>query len=191
MTQRDDILQFTRAQLGKPYVWGATGPNSYDCSGLVYAAYKAAGLPVQRVTASAFGRQGNAVDLAHAQPGDVVYFDEPGATDHVGILIDTANGGHMIDAPTEGKPVEVDSIKGFTSIRSFPGVTGGAASWVDAVTNPIGSGVAAATDAVGSIFSGWQTDLLGVGLKLAAAGIVGALFIVGAREALHDKGTTT
>lgn len=51
-------------------------------------------------------------------------------------------------------------------------------------TNPI-------TDAFGSIFGGWQTDLMGLGLKLAAATVAGALVVVGAYQALHDKGTTT
>lgn len=187
--QGQQEVAFVEAQLGKPYVWGATGPNSYDCSGLVYAALKAAGVPVSRVTAATFGTMGVAESLANAEPGDVVYFDEPGATDHVGILVDTANGGHMIDAPTAGKPVEVDPIKGYTSIRRIVGGTVTNAPTQTAAGAAVSDAASAVTDAIGSLFSGWQTDLLGVGVKLAAAGIAGTLVIVGAWAAMRDRGS--
>src|SRR6202011_396037 len=47
---RVQVIAFALAQLGKPYVWGATGPNSYDCSGLTQTSYAAAGIPIGRVT---------------------------------------------------------------------------------------------------------------------------------------------
>src|SRR3954471_3646298 len=111
---RSSIVSFAQQQLGKPYKWGGIGPNGYDCSGLVYAAYKAAGLDVKHVNAAALGRQGSAVTAADAAPGDVVYYDHPGPVDHVGIYV---GNGQMIDAPTFGKPVEVVNIGKPTSIR--------------------------------------------------------------------------
>ncbi|HBF83630.1 MAG TPA: glycoside hydrolase, partial [Streptomyces sp.] len=49
-SQAEKVLAFARAQIGKPYVWGATGPSSYDCSGLTQAAWKAAGVSLPRTT---------------------------------------------------------------------------------------------------------------------------------------------
>jgi len=103
----DQIVAFARQQIGKPYVFGAKGPNAYDCSGLVYAAYKAAGLNVTYQRAVNLGRNGAAVDQAHAVPGDVVYYDEPGDTDHVGIYI---GNGQMIAAPHAGAEVRVQLV---------------------------------------------------------------------------------
>jgi len=83
------LVQVARAQVGKPYAWGATGPDSFDCSGLVvYAARKALGLTMPRVAADqAFA--GVHVDYANLVPGDLVFYAntyQPGIS-HVGIFI--------------------------------------------------------------------------------------------------------
>jgi hypothetical protein len=189
-TISDSIVTFARAQLGKPYVYGAKGPNAYDCSGLVYAAYKAAGLPVSYRRAVDLGKAGTAVDQAHAQPGDVVYYDEPGDTDHVGIYI---GNGQMIDAPTEGKPVETVGIGHPTSIRHYMDLGGPVSADGKAQeTSTVGGIFDAAKGAADSLnplslFSSWQSDAASILLKLLVAGAASALVIVGAWEALHDK----
>lgn len=109
-----DRVSFAKSLLGTPYVWGGADKNGTDCSGLVYQVLNASGTKVPRVTAAQYGRMGTGVSLAQAQPGDVVYFDEPGATDHVGIYI---GNGQMIDAPYSGAKVRVDRVGNFTSIR--------------------------------------------------------------------------
>lgn len=109
--QRVSVAQ---SLIGVPYVWGHQDRNGTDCSGLVYQVLNATGTKVPRVTAAEYGRMGTGVSLAQAVPGDVVYFDEPGATDHVGIYI---GNGKMIDAPFTGANVRVDNVKGYTSIR--------------------------------------------------------------------------
>ncbi len=65
-------VAFALRQVGKPYQWGATGPDAYDCSGLVYAAYAAAGIRIARTT---FGwrQDGPQIPLPEIQPGDLLF----------------------------------------------------------------------------------------------------------------------
>jgi uncharacterized protein YycO len=190
-TDREEILAFAQAQLGKPYGWGAEGPSAFDCSGLVYAAYKAAGLPVKRVTAASLGKSGQPVSLAAAVAGDVIYRDNPGATDHVGIYI---GNGQMIHAPTEGQPVQVGAVGNVTSIRRMLGADGkplppeGApGDIIDWGNLPNPAEVIGGALSELNPFAGWQSDVLGIALKVAAAGAAAALVIVGAKTALANK----
>lgn len=107
-------VDFAKSLIGVPYVWGHQDKNGTDCSGLVYQVLNASGVKVGRTNAAGYGRMGTAVGLGQAVPGDIVYFDHPGATDHVGIYI---GNGKMIDAPFTGAKVRIDSIGNFTSIR--------------------------------------------------------------------------
>jgi len=97
-------VAFARAQIGKPYVWGAAGPGSYDCSGLTQAAWKAAGVTLPRGTTDQ-ASAGTAVSLADAQPGDLVFFHEDSS--HVGVYV---GDGTMIHAPKPGTYVREESI---------------------------------------------------------------------------------
>ncbi|MEU1198510.1 NlpC/P60 family protein [Streptomyces sp. NPDC005813] len=100
----DKAVAFARTQIGKPYVWGATGPDSYDCSGLTQAAWKAAGVSLPRVTYDQVNA-GTTVSLADAQPGDLVFFYDD--ISHVGLYI---GNGMMIHAPKPGAYVREESI---------------------------------------------------------------------------------
>lgn len=102
------------ARRGVPYVWGGTTANGVDCSGLIYYAARAAGIEIPRYRAVDYGRMGVEVPLATARPGDVVYYDEPGDTDHVGIYL---GDGRVIQAPQTGDHVRITSVGSFTSIR--------------------------------------------------------------------------
>lgn len=103
-TKAAKALAFARAQVGKPYVWGATGPGSYDCSGLTQAAWKAAGVTLPRVTYDQV-TAGTTVALTDAQPGDLVFFYDD--VSHVGLYI---GNGMMIHAPKPGAYVREESI---------------------------------------------------------------------------------
>ncbi|MFG2964267.1 NlpC/P60 family protein [Streptomyces sp. NPDC048288] len=103
-TKAAKAIAFARAQIGKPYVWGATGPGSYDCSGLSQAAWKAAGVSLPRTTYDQVNA-GTTVSLADAQPGDLVFFYDD--VSHVGIYI---GNGMMIHAPKPGAYVREESI---------------------------------------------------------------------------------
>ncbi|MFG2680499.1 NlpC/P60 family protein [Streptomyces sp. NPDC048392] len=90
---------FAMAQIGKPYVWGAVGPSSYDCSGLTSAAWAAAGHPIPRTSQAQWG-QLTRVSLSSARPGDlIIYYND--AT-HVGMYI---GGGQIVHAPRPGRSI--------------------------------------------------------------------------------------
>ena len=97
-------IDVAMAQRGKPYVWAASGPASFDCSGLTAYAYKAAGISLPHSSALQ-SRMGQAVSRADLQPGDLVFFYSP--VSHVGIYI---GNGQMVHAPTSGDVVKVASI---------------------------------------------------------------------------------
>ncbi|MCX5331935.1 MULTISPECIES: C40 family peptidase [unclassified Streptomyces] len=103
-TKAEKALAFARSQVGKPYVWGATGPDSYDCSGLTQAAWNAAGISLPRTTYDQVNA-GTTVTLANAKPGDLVFFYDD--VTHVGIYI---GNGKMIHAPKPGAYVREESI---------------------------------------------------------------------------------
>lgn len=95
-------LSFAKAQIGKPYAWGATGPASYDCSGLMLAAYRAAGITTPRVAADQYGT-GASVPLDQAQQGDLLFYamdvTQPATIYHVVMY---AGSGQVLDAPYTG-----------------------------------------------------------------------------------------
>ncbi|CAL9507527.1 hypothetical protein SUDANB37_03597 [Streptomyces sp. enrichment culture] len=93
------VLAFARAQVGKPYVRGAAGPSSYDCSGLTQAAWKAAGVDLPR-TAEGQADAGRRVAPGELLPGDLVFFHDDGS--HVGVY---AGDGRMVHAPRPGGTV--------------------------------------------------------------------------------------
>ena len=102
-TQAQKAIAFAYAQLGKPYVWGATGPSSYDCSGLMQAAWAAAGVAIPRTTYEQWAALPH-VPMSAIQPGDLIFFDGEG---HVSIYV----GSNMIiDAPQPGEFVEKVSL---------------------------------------------------------------------------------
>jgi cell wall-associated NlpC family hydrolase len=104
-------------ELGKPYVYGAAGPNGFDCSGLTMFAYAAAGVSLPHSSA-AQSRMGTAVSRADLQPGDLVYFYSP--VSHVGLYI---GDGKMVHARTFGSPVAVTSVdmSGYAGARRIVG----------------------------------------------------------------------
>ncbi|MFF7555231.1 NlpC/P60 family protein [Streptomyces olivaceus] len=103
-TQAQKALAFAQAQIGKPYVWGATGPGSYDCSGLTQAAWKAAGVTLPRTTYDQVNA-GTTVSVSQAQPGDLVFFYDD--ISHVGLYV---GNGKMVHAPKPGAYVREESI---------------------------------------------------------------------------------
>ena len=102
-----DAATLAREQLGKPYQWGASGPNKFDCSGLVMYVYDNLGVKLPRIT----GEQAYAgvhVDREDLQPGDLVFFKLSGSRiDHVGIYLGHAK---FVHAPRKHEPVRTDSL---------------------------------------------------------------------------------
>lgn len=88
------IVNFARAQVGKAYVMGGTGPSSFDCSGLVQAAYRQAGISLPRMS-QAQSSSGTSVSLSALQPGDILYWGSRGSAYHVAIYV---GGGKFVGA---------------------------------------------------------------------------------------------
>ncbi|MER8154839.1 C40 family peptidase [Streptomyces sp. NPDC094472] len=97
-------VSYAYAALGKPYVWGATGPHGYDCSGLTQAAWRAAGVALPRTTYTQIN-SGRRVARGQLAPGDLVFFYS--GVSHVGLYI---GDGRIIHAPRPGAPVRVASV---------------------------------------------------------------------------------
>ncbi|WP_367318642.1 NlpC/P60 family protein [Streptomyces sp. HUAS ZL42] len=97
-------IDFAYAQLGKPYEWGSTGPDSYDCSGLVGAAWRAAGVSLPRTVKQMYDA-GRKVAQSDLQPGDIIYWYND--SQHNGIYI---GDGKAIHAPRTGKNIEITPV---------------------------------------------------------------------------------
>jgi peptidoglycan DL-endopeptidase CwlO len=97
-------VRFAYGQLGKPYRWGAAGPNSFDCSGLTMASWKAAGVGLPHSAALQWA-QVRHVPRAELKPGDLVFYY--GNIHHVAIYI---GDGRVIHAPTYGEDVTIAPI---------------------------------------------------------------------------------
>ncbi|MCD7445142.1 C40 family peptidase [Streptomyces lincolnensis] len=97
-------IEFAYAQLGKPYEWGSTGPNSYDCSGLTGAAWRAAGVSLPRTVQEQYAA-GRKVAKSDLQPGDIIYWYN--SSQHNGIYI---GDGKAVHAPRTGKNIEITPL---------------------------------------------------------------------------------
>ena len=119
--KRLEIVSNALAQIGTPYRYGGSGPDGFDCSGLVYYTHSKAGIRVPRVT-TAQKESARRVSRSRLQPGDLVFFKTGAATNHVGIMIDAT---HFVHAPSSGKSVRTNRItekywrKNFTAAATY------------------------------------------------------------------------
>lgn len=103
-------VKFALAQVGKPYVWGAAGPSSYDCSGLTMRSWGAAGVSLPHSAAEQYNYGTHVpATVASLQPGDLIFFYQP--IGHVTIYI---GNGLMVSAPTSGEDVMVVPLSAFS-----------------------------------------------------------------------------
>jgi cell wall-associated NlpC family hydrolase len=101
-------IAFAKAQLGKPYQLGAAGPDAYDCSGLVYAAYAVAGIHLARTTYQ-WQQDGPVVPLSQIQPGDLLFSaGSDGTPANPGHVVMYLGGGQVIQAPQTGQDIQID-----------------------------------------------------------------------------------
>jgi cell wall-associated NlpC family hydrolase len=101
-------VTFALAQRGKPYRWGAEGPGAYDCSGLVWAAWRAAGVAIPRTAAAQL--TGLPRVRGRLQPGDLVVYRSDGPSRrHVAMVV---GSGRMVEALGRGVPVRVTGLRG-------------------------------------------------------------------------------
>ncbi|MEH1099118.1 C40 family peptidase [Micromonospora sp. CPCC 205561] len=106
-------LAYARAQLGDPYLWAAEGPNRFDCSGLIYAAYRSAGYyGLPRVSRDQYyATRSRTVSRTALLPGDLLFFASGTSwttIHHMGMYV---GGGKMIHAPTTGDVVKISTVR--------------------------------------------------------------------------------
>jgi cell wall-associated NlpC family hydrolase len=103
-------VAFALSQLGDPYVWAATGPDSWDCSGLTMKAWKKAGVQLPHYSVAQY-EQVRHISEDELRPGDLIFWAEnsndPGTIFHVAMYL---GGGRMVHAPRTGRPVTIDSV---------------------------------------------------------------------------------
>jgi cell wall-associated NlpC family hydrolase len=109
-------LEYAYAQLGKPYIWGGTGPKGYDCSGLTMMAWRAAGVNIPRVVPDQYAATRH-VAKADLQPGDLVYFLGMG---HEGMYV---GGGNFIHATKTGDFIKIDSLSNPYWVAHYEGAS--------------------------------------------------------------------
>ncbi|WAU79123.1 C40 family peptidase [Streptomyces sp. Qhu-G9] len=103
------VISFLRAQVGDAYVMGATGPDAWDCSALVQAAFKQVGVDLPRVS-QAQSTAGTPVPLSDIQVGDILYWGGAGSAYHTGVYI---GGGQYLDAANPSKGVVIQDLSGY------------------------------------------------------------------------------
>ncbi|MBA2770300.1 MAG: C40 family peptidase, partial [Sporichthyaceae bacterium] len=103
-------IAYARAQVGKPYEWGADGPGSFDCSGLTMRAWEQGGVSLPHYSVAQYERAAK-VPISDLRSGDLVFFASDPADYrsiyHVGLYI---GGGQMVEAPYTGESVRISSI---------------------------------------------------------------------------------
>ncbi|ALE75625.1 putative secreted protein [Pseudonocardia sp. Ae168_Ps1] len=120
-------IGFALRELGKPYVWGATGPNAYDCSGLLMRAYEAAGMTIPRVSRDQYNSGGH-LPNRDVQPGDFLFYahdtSDPSTIYHVTMFI---GDDKMVEAPNKDHPVRVQPVpwdfEDLVPLATRPGTT--------------------------------------------------------------------
>lgn len=111
------IVETAKSYIGSKYVYGAAGPNSFDCSGFTSYIYKQHGISINR-TATGQYSNGIAVSKENLEPGDLVMFGKSGDIDHVGIYI---GGGQIVHAANPSRGVVTDTINSGYYCRNYVG----------------------------------------------------------------------
>ncbi len=113
-------VAYAKSKLGDPYVWGATGPDSFDCSGLTSAAWAYAGVQIPRTSEEQYSGLSRFYSASQLQPGDLIFFEgnPPG---HVAIYV---GGGMYIHAPHSGTVVQYGSLDPGSQYYGYMSVTG-------------------------------------------------------------------
>ncbi|HYN94658.1 MAG TPA: NlpC/P60 family protein [Pilimelia sp.] len=125
-------VRFALAQLGEEYLWGAEGPNRWDCSGLMWGAYRSVGVTLPRVSRDQYqGTKHRSVSRTALLPGDLLFFSssptDAGKIHHVGMYV---GGGRMVHSPTSNDVVKVSTVwwsRFFAATRVFGAIPGPAA----------------------------------------------------------------
>ena len=172
MSKVDDLIAYATTEIGKPYVYGDEGPDTFDCSGLMQFVFSKFGVQLPRTAAQ---QQAATVKVTNPQPGDLVFFNNPAT--HVGLYI---GAGKMISAPHAGATVHITNVGSPTNYGRVTnlGVGSTVTAVLDPVFNPLDAGAGALADALGSVWNKILPDIKGTVvtglLALLGVGLVGA-----------------
>jgi cell wall-associated NlpC family hydrolase len=124
--QRAVAVAFAKKQVlaRKPYIWGSEGPNSFDCSGLVYAAYKSAGLGWpnwDRLNSALYAGYTKHVSLDELVPGDLLFYSYKGTISSIHHITIYAGNGMMWEANSKGKGLLYSNIYSIKGLMPFGG----------------------------------------------------------------------
>ncbi|MFD9304284.1 C40 family peptidase [Streptomyces sp. NPDC060048] len=108
----EGAISFANSRLGDPYVWGGNGPHAWDCSGLVQAAYRSAGIPLPRVASDQY-RATTPVSRSELRRGDLVFWSSNGSASGVHHVAVYLGDGKYVEAPRPGKTVRVSSFSAY------------------------------------------------------------------------------
>jgi cell wall-associated NlpC family hydrolase len=138
-------IDYAQEQIGKPYLWGGTGPDAFDCSGLVMMAYRAAGVDIARTSEDQWATEKH-VPASQVQPGDLVFFagsdGTTSAPGHVGLVI---GQGKMIEAYATGFPIHIATYGTKNSPGGDQTVVGFTNPWASTQVPPVDTGSAPGT----------------------------------------------
>lgn len=116
----ETAIAWAKQRIGLPYLWGGTGPNGYDCSGLTQGAWKAAGVNLNRTSRDQY-RQVAKISYSNLRPGDLVFWgtnpNDASSVYHVAMYI---GGGQIIEAPSPGNNVRITSMR-YSGSMAFAG----------------------------------------------------------------------
>jgi len=167
----DQVIGLGLNELGRPYVYGDEGPNSFDCSGLMQYIFGKAGISLPRTAAE---QQRFTQPIASPSPGDLVFYDDAsGHATHVTLYI---GNGRMLEAPEPGKNVRTIGMYDLTGRTRAYGRVPGIGGPVAAVTSAIATIASPLTGVATSILGGVRTIVIEAGA--AALGL--ALILAGA-----------
>lgn len=171
------VIAAATAQVGKPYVFGAEGPSSFDCSGLMQYVYGLAGIKLPRL---AHEQQNATTPVATPQPGDLVFWGKPAY--HVALYI---GNGKIIAAPTEGENVKVQGVWGAPS--GYGRVKGSGAATAGLIST-VGGAASGVTSSLSNSFVAPLLDgAKGIVMPLGFAGIGVALLVMGGYLVVKPK----
>jgi cell wall-associated NlpC family hydrolase len=127
-------IAYAQQQIGKPYLWGGTGPDAFDCSGLVMMAYRAAGINIARTSGEQWTTLPH-VPASQVEPGDLVFFagsdGTPTSPGHVALVI---GPGKMIEAYATGFPIRISTYGTASSAPGDSAPAGFARPWANATS---------------------------------------------------------
>jgi len=163
MSKVDDLIAAARAELGSPYVFGAEGPDTFDCSGLMQYVYAQVGIKLPRTAAE---QQAAVAKVSAPVPGDLVFWDDPAT--HVALYI---GQGKIIAAPQPGEVVKIQDVYGSPTYGRVASLGASSTYLADSVTGGITTTVSNTLSNVSAGFRDGMIKLLFAGGGLALVGI--------------------